>query len=269
MQCLDSKGVNVFLQPEFNDGGKACMSWTDFTEDCGGRPSWQPLSWMRSAWGAVQARAPGGGFLFPHFQYAVNPFMVGNLFSISGDGQSAIFARDDQRARGGWYAGDGGDALYNGAVVGVYTDRADDPRYRRYEGPQPGFLALAGWVIPEAAPAARFRCKPVAAMPDCVAGNNVLPPGDTGSLQSCEKGLAPGSNVTSGLCAENQYRATALVADLFPVGPAPAPASSPSRALPLTSARALPVPAQVLGVLGVLVGILAAVAALARVKRPA
>lgn len=267
MQCLDSKGVNVFLQPEFNDGGQACMSWTDFTEDCGGRPSWQPLSWMRSAWGAVQARAPGGGFQFPHIQYAVNPFMVGNLFSISGDGQSAIFARDDPRAHPGWYAGDSSAALYNGAGVGVYTDRADDPRYRRYEGPQPGFLALARWVIPESVPAAQFRCKPVAAMPDCVAGKNVLAPGDAGSLQSCEKGLAPGSNVTSGLCAENQYRATALVADLFPAAAASAPTPPSPTALPLTSATSLP--ALPLSALGVLVALALAAGAVALARRPA
>ena len=33
MQCLDSKGVNVFLQPEFNSAAKGCMSWTDFSQD--------------------------------------------------------------------------------------------------------------------------------------------------------------------------------------------------------------------------------------------
>ncbi|MCA1599576.1 MAG: hypothetical protein LC769_11305, partial [Chloroflexi bacterium] len=106
MQCLDSKGVNVFLQPEFNDGSAACMSWTDFTENCGPTGSWQPLSWMRSAWSAVQ------GGRFSNFRYAVNPFMVGNLFDIAGDGQSAIFSRDDARAGTGWYAGDRADALY-------------------------------------------------------------------------------------------------------------------------------------------------------------
>ncbi|MGI8610407.1 MAG: hypothetical protein ACR2MY_14490 [Candidatus Dormibacteria bacterium] len=252
MQCLDSKGVNVLLQPEFNDGSKDCASWTDFTEDCGAaQASWQPLSWMRSSWFAVQGRAPSGAFLFPHFRYAVNPFLVGNLFDITGDGQSAIFARDDPRARPGWYAGDRSAALYNGTGVGTYTDRADDPRYRRFEGPQDGFLALTPWVIPEGSPGAAYRCRPmVRAKPDCQTATGppastpgALAIGEPGSLQSCEKGLAPGSGVASGTCAENQYRASVLVADLFPTGTAPTgrPAPSPSPAgLPLTTTTALP-----------------------------
>ena len=247
MQCLDSKGVNLFIQPEFNDGNKDCVSWTDFTEDCGStqpRPNWQPLSWMRSAWFAVQGRGPTGAFVFPHFQYAVNPFMVGNLFDITGDGQTAIFARDDPRAAPGWYSGDQSSALYSGAGVGVYTDRPDDPRYARFEGPQPGFLALTPWVIPEGAAAAAYRCKPATRTSACPTG--ALPAGDPGSLQSCEKGLAPGSGVTTGACAENQYRSTVLVADLFPVaGGTPTPvmsaAASPSPStLPMTSAGGSP-----------------------------
>ena len=235
MQCLDSKGVNLFIQPEFNDGSQACVSWTDFTEDCGtAQANWQPLSWMRSAWFAVQGRTTSGAFVFPHFQYAVNPFLVGNLFDISGDGQSAIFARDDPRARAAWYSGDRGASLYNGPGVGVYTDRTDDPRYLRFEGPQPGFLALTPWVIPENAPASLYRCKPSnSAAPACPAG--ALAAGDPGSLQSCEKGLAPGSGLTTGVCAENQYRSTVLVADLFPAGATAAATPSPvPRSLPLT-----------------------------------
>ncbi|MEA2683562.1 MAG: hypothetical protein QOK05_1890, partial [Chloroflexota bacterium] len=240
MQCLDSKGVNVFLQPEFNDGGAACASWTDFTEDCGTtKANWQPLSWMRSAWFSVQGRADGG-FVFKNFKYAVNPFMTGNLFDISGDGQTAIFARDDPRARPGWYAGDSTAALYAGAGVGTYTDRADDPRYSRFEGPQPGFLALTPWTIPEGAPGSAYRCKPRSTTaPDCTSSTGAPPittagaldPGDPASLQSCEKGLAPGSGVTSGPCAENNYRSSVLIADLFP-----AAAAEPSPgALPLTA----------------------------------
>jgi predicted amidohydrolase len=247
MQCLDSKGVNLFIQPEFNDGSKDCVSWTDFTEDCGSTnppPNWQPLSWMRSAWFAVQGRTAGGAFVFPHFQYAVNPFMVGNLFDITGDGQSAIFARGDPRAVNGWYAGDRSAALYSGTGVGVYTDRTDDPRYARFEGAQPGFLALTPWVIPESSPAAAYRCKPASPASKCPAG--ALPAGDPGSLQSCEKGLAPGSGVTSGNCAENQYRSTVLVADLFPAAgtnttPSIVASSSPS-ALPLTGSAGAPWP---------------------------
>ncbi|GAC1329740.1 MAG: carbon-nitrogen hydrolase family protein [Candidatus Dormibacteria bacterium] len=233
MQCLDSKGVNVFLQPEFNDGSAACMSWTDFTENCGPMGSWQPLSWMRSAWFAVQGRK-NGSFVFPHFQYAVNPFMVGNLFDIVGDGQSAIFSRDDPRASVSWYSGDSADALYNGAGVGIYTDRADDPAFRQFEGPRPGFLALARWIIPEGTPASLYRCKPASPGSACP-----VAPGDAGSLQSCEKGLAPGSGVTTGPCAENAYRVTALVADLFPtpgeVAAPSTPAATAPQALPLTA----------------------------------
>jgi predicted amidohydrolase len=239
MHCLDSKGVNVFLQPEFNDGSAACMSWTDFTEDCGTSfASWQPLSWMRSAWAAVRGRS-GTGFTFPNFRYAVNPFMVGNLFDISGDGQSAIFARDDPRAGAGWYSGDSDPLLYNGAGVGVYTDRADPNLptrpYLQFEGPQPGFLGLARWVIPEASAASRYRCRPTSrSAPNCGAGGSALAPGDPGSLQSCEKGLAPNSGVTAGPCAENGYRATAVVADLFPGAPSPA-AGSPAPVAPLAA----------------------------------
>src|SRR5260370_39193475 len=64
MQCLDSKGVNLFLQPEWNAAIPDCMSWTDYAEagstgggnPCGAGWSWQPLSWMRSAWLRVQSR---------------------------------------------------------------------------------------------------------------------------------------------------------------------------------------------------------------------
>lgn len=65
LACLDSKGVNVVLQPDFNDGVTPCWSWTDFTEDCGtAQASWQPLSWMRSTWFQVQGRRTDGSFAF-------------------------------------------------------------------------------------------------------------------------------------------------------------------------------------------------------------
>jgi hypothetical protein len=207
MQCLDAKGVNVVIQPEFNDGTKDCMSWTDFTEDCGtAKASWQPLSWMRSAWYSVQGRNPDGSFVFHNFRYAVNPFLVGNLFDVAGDGQSAIFARSDPRSARYWYAGDSSARLY--AQAGAYTDRADDPRYAPFEGPQPGYLALMPWKIHEGTSASLYRVRtpPLAA-------------GSAGSLQSCEKGLAPGSGITplqSPNCHEDGYFAGALVADLFP-----------------------------------------------------
>src|SRR5207237_735935 len=155
-QCLDSKGVNVVIQPEFNDGTAQCMSWTDFTEACGtAKASWQPLSWMSSAWYAVQARRADGTFVYRNFRYAVNPFLVGNLFDVAGDGQSAIFARTDARAARYWYAGDSNRALY--AAAGAYTDRPDDPVFARFEGAQPGFLALMPWIVREGTAASLVR----------------------------------------------------------------------------------------------------------------
>jgi hypothetical protein len=207
MQCLDTKGVNVVLQPEFNDGTKQCMSWTDFAQACGTpQASWQPLSWMSSSWFAVQGRNPDGSFVFHNFEYAVNPFLVGNLFDVAGDGQSAIFARSDQRAARYWYAGDSDRTLY--AQAGPYTDRPDDPQFAPLEGPQTGFLALMPWKVREGTAAALYRVRTPA-----------LPPADPGSLQSCEKGLAPGSGVSqtqSARCFEDGYFAGSLVADLFP-----------------------------------------------------
>ncbi|HXA42069.1 MAG TPA: hypothetical protein VNV65_04040 [Candidatus Solibacter sp.] len=218
MQCLDSKGVNLFLQPEWNSAATDCMSWTDYAEAgstggptvCGAGWSWQPLSWMRSAWFSVQGRNPDGSFVFKNFRYAVNPFIVGHLFDVAGDGQTAIFSRFDPRAVSGWYAGDSSADLYK--VAGPFTDRADSPEFAQFEGPQPGFLALASWVIPESSPAARYRTRTPA-----------LAPGDPGSLQSCEHGLAPDSGVTPAAaisrfgtdrCSENNYHSTSLVADL-------------------------------------------------------
>jgi hypothetical protein len=207
MQCLDSKGVNLLLQPEFNDGTQQCMSWTDFTENCGTpQASWQPLAWMPSAWFAVQGRRADGRYVFHNFRYAVNPFLTGNLFDVAGDGQTAIFSRSDSRAAAYWYAGDSDGALY--ANPGQYTDRADDPSFSKFEGRQPGFLALAPWIIPEGSDASLYRVRSPA-----------LSPGDAGSLQSCEKGLAPGSGISqaqSSRCYENGYLSGALIADLFP-----------------------------------------------------
>jgi predicted amidohydrolase len=228
MQCLDSLGVNLFLQPEWNAAIPDCMSWTDFAEagstggatPCGAGWSWQPLSWMKSAWQAVQGRNPDGTFTYKNFMYAVNPFIVGHLFDVTGDGQTAIFSRYDPRARSGWYAGDSSASLY--ASAGLYTDRADSPEFAQYEGPQPGFLALTSWVIPESSPAATYRLT-----------TPPLKPGDPGSLQSCERGLAPDSGVTpalatsqfgTDLCAENNYHSNALIADLdLSAGGAPVP----------------------------------------------
>jgi hypothetical protein len=179
---------------------------------------------MASAWQAVQGSQPAG-YLFQSFRYAVNPFMVGNLFDVSGDGQSAIFARGDPRAVSYWYAGDSDPALYD--HVDAYTTIADN-RGLPYDGHKPGFLALSPWFVPESSANALFRDRTPA-----------LSPGDPGSLRSCVKGLAPGSGVTPGAgvtrggpCYENNYRSDALVADLFPAAvPSPPPQVLPNTAV--------------------------------------
>src|SRR5207245_485202 len=96
------------VQPKVSPAPTALTppGWTQDGAACGTpQAQWQPATWMASAWQAVQGTGPAG-FLFQNFRYAVNPFMVGNLFDVSGDGQSAIFARDDPRAVSYWYAGD-------------------------------------------------------------------------------------------------------------------------------------------------------------------
>jgi predicted amidohydrolase len=176
--CLAVQRVNLLLQPEFNDGTPQCASWSTYSAACG-PPSWQSLGWMLSSWYDVTH--------FRSFRYAVNPFMVGNLYDLTGDGQTAIFARSDRRARRGSYVGDD-------HPISLYPDPAD---LTPYDGPQPGFLALVPWVID-----GRVRYDPS------------LPAGDPRSLESCENGLVSGSGVSSGPCRENAYLVTAIVAKL-------------------------------------------------------
>jgi len=216
MQCLDSKGVNVFLQPEFNSASQACMSWTDFSEGGCSPGSWQPVGWMHSSWCAVQCRNPDGSFLHPNFLYAVNPFLIGNLFDIAGDGQTAIFARNDSRAVTGSYAGDSSASLYADPALG-YVSHADAAYLAPFEGPKPGFLAVTPWTMTDSNPNALYRTK----------ANQVA--GTEDSLQACEKGLAPGSGVTSGPCAENAELPSVIVADLvIPASPGSASLATPN-----------------------------------------
>jgi predicted amidohydrolase len=176
--CLASKHVNLLLQPEFNDGTPQCASWSTYSSACGA-PAWQQLGWMLSSWYDVSH--------FASFDYAINPFMVGNLFDLTGDGQSAIFARHDPRARAGSYVGDED-------PISLYPD----PSYLSpYEGLKPGFLALTPWLS-----SSRVR------------DDTTLSAGDPGSLESCENGLVPGSGVKTGPCAENGYQPTAITAML-------------------------------------------------------
>jgi hypothetical protein len=122
MRCLNRLGANVVIQADANDG--------EWTGTSAGEP-WQPLDWMGSAYRAVSDPTV-------HFEYAVNPFMVGNLAGIPFDGQSAILARG-RRGRGCHYVGDG-----------RFLAGQDRPAYRRYTGRKPQFLALAPWVVRDA-----------------------------------------------------------------------------------------------------------------------
>ena len=207
--CLDSKGVNLLLQPEYNDGTAQCASWSDYSAPCRRQPVWQQVEWMFSSWYDIQARNASGAFLYPHFAYAVNPFMVGNLYDLTGDGQTAIFARSDPRAAPGAYVGDRDGSLYLApSSLTPYPDSTvpdlalSSPRdvlsLYQIDGTQPGWLSVAPWVI----------------APTDVRYNPVLANGDPGSLETCEHGLVGGSGVGSGPCAENGYLAGAVIAEL-------------------------------------------------------
>ncbi|HUY65096.1 MAG TPA: hypothetical protein VMV14_11355, partial [Acidimicrobiales bacterium] len=210
--CLSEQGATVLLQPEFNDGTAPCASWSTYSVSCSNPPAWQQLGWMLSSWYDVEATTARGSPLYPSFHYAVNSFMVGNLYDLTGDGQSAIFSRADTRAQASDYVGDGNGALYQ--APGAFTPYADptssddgsstlDPlSLAQLEGPRPGFLALTPWVLGAGGPAPDVRYDPA------------LAAGDPGSLQSCTDGLVAGSGVSSGPCSENAYRATAVLADL-------------------------------------------------------
>jgi hypothetical protein len=123
VRCLDRLGANVLVQADANDG-----QWSG--TDADPSETWQPLSWMGSAWRAVHDPTV-------HFTYAVNPFMVGNLADTPFDGQSAILQRG-RRGNGCHYVG-------NAAFV-PGADRAD---LRPDAGPKPEFLALAPWAVPD------------------------------------------------------------------------------------------------------------------------
>ena len=117
MHCMDRLGVDVVVQAEANPGRWAGP---------GGRSPWQPLEWMDSTWRAVADPAVG-------FDYNITAHMVGNLFDIAFDGQSAITRR-----------GRTGTARH---YVGDRRALAEDPRrFRRYAGAKPEFVALARWV---------------------------------------------------------------------------------------------------------------------------
>lgn len=120
MSCLNRLGANVVIQADANDG-----LWTGV--DGSSSERWQPLAWMGSAWRAVTDPQVG-------FDYAVNPFLVGNLADTPFDGQSAIL----QRGLAGRACAYVGDRRF---VAGE-----DLAQLEPATGAQPQFLALAPWV---------------------------------------------------------------------------------------------------------------------------
>lgn len=122
MRCLSHLRANVLIQADANDG-----LWTG-SDGSDTKETWQPLSWMGSAWRAVSDPTVS-------FSYAVNPMMVGNLADTPFDGQSAILERG-RRGSGCHYVGDGS-----------FRSGQDDPALRAYAGNKPQFLALAPWVV--------------------------------------------------------------------------------------------------------------------------
>jgi len=154
MPCLDSLGVDTVIQADANPGRWAGP---------GGQGGWQPLEWTGSSIRAVRDPTV-------HFRYTVNPFLVGNLFDLPFDGQSNITARS------------GGSP---GAYVGTTAQPGDAARFTTYAGPQPAFLALAPWVVPD---------------------------GPRPDLAATSARLAPGSRDP----LEDDYLETAVWADLVP-----------------------------------------------------
>jgi hypothetical protein len=163
MRCLDRLGANIVIQDEANPG-----RWTGGDGD--GVSKWQPLAWMRSTYRATSDPSV-------RFAYDVTPMLVGNLADLAFDGQTAITQRG---LRGGrcHYIGDA-----------AFVPGEDREEYRHYAGPQPGFLAIAPWVVPD---------------------------GPRGALRAIGDRLAPGSRDP----LENDYPDTAVIADLpVPVDP--------------------------------------------------
>jgi hypothetical protein len=121
MRCLSQLGANVLIQADANDG-----EWTGDDGD----EQWQPLSWMGSAYRAVSDPTV-------HFDYAVNPMLVGNLSDTPFDGQSAILQRG-RKGAGCHYIGNK-----------RFEPGQDLSMYKAYAGAKPQFLALAPWAVPD------------------------------------------------------------------------------------------------------------------------
>jgi|GEM_PF-1451624 len=121
---VSAHGATVLLQPDANGAewtGKeqespAMLADVDPGDPPAGgdgrhEPRDQPVAWLESAWLAVRSSST--------IRYVVNPMVVGNLFDVPFDGQSAITAADHEAP---------GERSY------VMTS------------PRPGFLALLPWV---------------------------------------------------------------------------------------------------------------------------
>jgi hypothetical protein len=117
MHCMDHLGVDVVVQAEANS-----VRWAG----PGGRSTWQPLEWMDSTWRAVADPAV-------HFRYNITPHLVGNVFDIAFDGQSAITER-------------GYDGKRRHYVGNARALDEDEQRWHRYAGGKREFLVLAPWV---------------------------------------------------------------------------------------------------------------------------
>jgi hypothetical protein len=121
MRCLSKLGANVLIQADANDG-----DWTGVDN----MEQWQPLSWMGSAYRAVSDPSV-------HFDYAVNPMLVGNLADTPFDGQSAILERGRKGAA----------CHYVGNQT--FEPGEDLTMYKSYAGAKSQFLALAPWAVPD------------------------------------------------------------------------------------------------------------------------
>ncbi len=160
MPCLNKLGANLVIQDEANPG-----QWTG--PDGNGIEKWQPLSWMDSTYRTVSDPSV-------RFAYNVTAMMVGNLSDLVFDGQSAITQRG-LHGPGCHYIGNS-----------VFVPGEDQEVFRPFAGPQPEFLAIAPWVVPDA-PRAKLRA----------VGAELAPP--------------------SGSRLKDDYLETAIVADLpFP-----------------------------------------------------
>ena len=191
IKVLDEKGCDVFLQPDANGGAWA---WE------GGLGKWQPDEWVSSTIGSLQTKYYWGcpnphEKLFEYLQtkegceyeriniswtknivYNVNPMMTGNLFEVSFDGQTAITARGDERAK------------RNINYVGLppLSDMMEGGEVRFPEG---GFILLGPWRfdVPSDLPIEEQRRK----------------------LKELQKTLFQGGE------NENDYLSTVLGADLY------------------------------------------------------